>query len=347
VTRAWLAVGTAGLVAGLATACAGNAPARAPEPTFPPLHLAPVSDLAPAAGLRWLLAARPRELATRPDLAPALALLFPDPQVRAFAARHGGVSPLDLEELGVASYASTTLFVTRGAIDPSRVESAFRKQADAIEGRAIDRAAGPHSITRMWGTLHGERAQLALLGHDGVGLEVGRFGQLRASELFAEQRLKKASPALRAVPLVRADELLRSAAGDAPLRAFAPGPFEDEAARALAGLLGASTAAAVAVRVVPKADVSDHTAALELTVVLTGAWKDDAPAAAQKLRAAVDTLGATAIGRLTSLDHPLVEPRIEPLPDALRLTLVLDALSVARGLHASFGQAEISEIMSY
>jgi hypothetical protein len=325
-------------------ACGPSEPAKAPGPTAPPLHLSPLEDLAPAAGLSWIVTARPREIAARPELAPALNMLAPAHKIAAFAERNGGVSPLDLDELVVATFTATTLYLARGAIDPARIEASFRTRAEAVDGRAIDRAAGPASTIRLWGTMHGDREQLVLFGRDALGLEIGRFGPLRAAELFAEARLKKASPALRAVPLARAAELLRTPAGDAPLRGFAPGPFEGETARALAGLVGASTAVAIAARPIVR---EDKTVALEITLVLTGAWKDDASAAAEKLRAAVDTLGATPLGHLTRLDHPLAEPRIEPLPDALRLTLQLDALALARGLNAAFGDAEISEIMSY
>ena len=77
-------------------------------------------------------------------------------------------------------------------------------ESSEIDGRAIDRAGDGPAPTFVPGTVHGEREQLALFGRDALALEVGRFASAGASEMFAEARLEKASPALRAEPLARA-----------------------------------------------------------------------------------------------------------------------------------------------
>ncbi len=87
-------------------------------------------------------------------------------------------------------------------------------------------------------------------------------------------------------------------------------------------------------------------AAFRITLVLTGGWENDARVAADRLAAAFDALSATPLGRLAGLDHPLDLVHVEPLPDALRLTVALDALALARGARAAMG-AEVIEIMSY
>ena len=128
---------------------------------------------------------------------------------------------------------------------PAKLESIFRAQTGGVDGRAVDRE-GEQAIVRAWGTMHGEPAQMATFGHEVAALEVGRFGPLRVAELFARERLKRASPALKSGPLARAAELVRDPGGhDAPARAFALGPFEGESAKALGGLIAASTAAAL------------------------------------------------------------------------------------------------------
>ena len=328
----------------------GGASAPTPSPTAPagpPLHLAPLTDLAQGAGIAWLVDVEPRALEARAELLPAIELLLPHEKVASFAER-SGFDPLSLEELLVASYSSadgsagdTTLYLGRGALDPARLEALFRAKATEVEGRAVDRPGGDE-IVRTWGTVRGERAQLALFGHAAAGLELGRFGPLRVAELFAQERLKRASPALRTGPLARAAELARDADGDPPARAFALGPFEGESAKGLGGLLAASTAAAVAAR---PTIVRDH-AAFAVVLVLTGGWEASADKAADRLRAAFDALSATGLGRLSGLDHPLGEVKVEARPDALRLTVALDALALARGARAAMG-AEASEIMSY
>ena len=332
----------------LLVACGGASSASRPgPPPGPKLHLAPTTDLAQAAALTWLVDVAPRELASHAELLPAIDTLLPHDRVAKFTERNG-LDPLALDELTVASYSSaegdTILYLARGALEPSKLESIFRARTGEVEGRGIDRQ-GEQEIVRTWGTLRQGRAQMATFGREAAALEIGRFGPLRVAELFAQERLKRASPALRSASVARAGELAdppRPGGDSAPLRAFALGPFEGESAKGLGGLLAASTAAAIAAR---PATVGDHPA-LQITLVLTGGWEGDAPRAADRLAAAFDALSATPLGRLAGLDHPLNLVRVEPLPDALRLTVALDALALARGARAAM-EAEVSEIMSY
>ncbi len=100
---------------------------------------------------------------------------------------------------------------------PLAGRAAFTARAREVEGRAVERA-----VTRFWGTVGDEREQVAVFGREGVGIEHGGLGPLRAAIYFAQGRLKRSLPALRAEPLSAAAALL----GEAPVRAFAPGPFE-------------------------------------------------------------------------------------------------------------------------
>jgi hypothetical protein len=328
------------------TGCGAAAPAAATRPQTVQLHLSPTTDLAQAASIAWLIDARPRALAGTTDLLAAIETLLPSDRVRAFADRNG-FDPLSLEEITVASYSSsegdTMLYLARGALDPGKLEAIFDARTGGAEGRGTDRRGEPE-IVRTWGTLRQGRAQMATFDHEAAALEIGRFGPLRSAELFAEEKLKRASPALRAGALADAAASLREKAeeGDPPLRAFALGPFEGESGKGLGGLLAASTAAAVGAR---PATIRG-TAALRITLVLTGGWGASARAAGDKLAAAFDALSATALGRLSGLDHPLDLVHVEPSGDALRLTVALDALALARGARAALG-AEVSEIMSY
>src|SRR5262249_30711464 len=154
---------------------------------------------------------------------------------------------------------------------------------EPLDGRAEDRGNAadgtPYEpITRLFGTVHARREQIAIFGHDGVALERGRFGPLRAAEAFAQARLKKAKPALKTQPLARADAL----PGDAPVRGFAPGPFEGPWEKGFGGLLRAASAAGLSVR---PSKGTRGLAVLDFKLLLMGGWKDVADDATLRLKA--------------------------------------------------------------
>lgn len=326
-------------------ACGGKPPLPAPTPPPAlPLHTSPVTGLVAAAGLEWLVDARMRAIFATPDLLPALDLVLPSARLDAFAKAHGGVDLRQLPELAIASYPGTLLFAARGLFDPARLERAFAERADAVDGRALDSANAPDGrplqpITRIFGTVRGVREQLAIFGRDALALEHGRFGPLRAAEAFAQGKLKRARPALEAEPLAGAARLL----GDAPFRGFAPGPFDREWGRGLGGLMRAATALAVSAR--PSA-ASPGKARLDATVLLTGAWGDQASAAADRLCAAIDQIAQDPLGKLMGLNRPLEPPRPRFTPEFVALDVGLDALELAHGIRAAT-EASVSEIMSY
>ncbi|HEX3343339.1 MAG TPA: hypothetical protein VHS09_02150, partial [Polyangiaceae bacterium] len=193
----------------------------------------------------------------------------------------------------------------------------------------------------------GDREQVAVLDDRAVGHERGHFGPLRAAGYFARGLLKRAQPALRAEPLVRVARLL----GDAPARAFAPGPFEGAWGAGLGGLLRATTAAGASLHVTERAPGAGGpgtggAGALVLQLVLAGAGGPDAPRASERLAAAFQVFAADPLGRLMGIDHPIEEPRISGDDEALRLEVTLDPLAAARGLKAAT-DARIGEILAY
>jgi hypothetical protein len=320
----------------LATAACGRARIAA-EPALPPAAapraIDPVADLVPAAGLVWLVEMSPRALAASPVTGAALATIVTDERLRAFADRHGGVDLRQTEQLVIAAYPRATLALARVAFDPERVEAAFAARAGEVEGRAVARG-----VTRVWGSVGGEREQVAMLAGEVIAVERGELGPLQAAVYFAQGRLHRSRPALQAAPLSDAAAL----AGSAPVRAFAPRPFEGPWAGGLAGLLGATTAVAAAMRPVARASG----AALAVEIVLTGGWGDDAPAAAARLLSAFDVLATDPLARLTGMDRPVEGPRVSGDAGALRLDVTLDATALARGVRAATG-ATLDEIMSY
>jgi hypothetical protein len=323
-------------------ACGARPTAPAPPPPPAP-HTEPLTDLAIAASLEWMIHLRLRDIAARAELVPAIAKVIPEARFAAFAAAHGGVDLRQAHELVAARYPGAALWLARTPFDPQRAEAAFGARVDVVDGRAIDRRPDQIAggITRAWGRRRGERVQLAMLGRAALALEVARpdspanLSPLRIAELLAEGRLKRAPPALHAPPLARAAELL----GDAPARAFAPGPFAGEWARGFGGLLAGATAAALAAR-----PVAGPPAGLAFTLVLTGAWSAG-DGASTRLLAWLDTFGQQGLGRLLGLDHPLAAARARALDDGLVLEATYDAEGLAQGLHEAV-EADIREIMS-
>lgn len=323
-----------GMAAGIA--CGGSRsvgerkPARQAVAT---LKLDPVVDMVPAAGLIWLVDARPRELLASPVLGPAVSTIIPDSRFDTFAEHHGGIDVRRADQLAVAAYAQSTLVSARVAFDPDRIEEAFAARVAQVEGRVLE-----PGVLRTWGSVPGGHEGVALLAHEALLFERGNLGPLRGAVYFAQGRLRRSLPALRAEPLASAAAL----AGDAPLRVFAPGPFEGDYARGIAGLLRVTTAVATTLR--PSKSTSNGAVAVQL--LLTGGWDQDGPAAAERLRAAFGVLAADALGQLTGLDHPIEGPTVSVAPGALRLDVTLDAMTWARGVHAATG-ANLSEIMAY
>jgi hypothetical protein len=317
----------------VAAACAPRHAAPHAAPAAPPLKLNPLTDLVAAPGLVWLVVVRPTALYEQAALAGALDLALPPDRFEAFARRHGGIDLRRASEVAVAGFQDTTLALARLPIEPPRIEATFAEQGDAVEGRAVS-----HGITRVWGTVRGRRQQVATMGREALAVEWGRFGPLETACYFAEGRLHRSLPALRSDPLSSAAGKL----GDAPVRGFAPGPFEGSWAGGLGGLLGAATAVGAAARTVetPAGDP-----ALELTLLLLGAWGADCGGAAERLGAAFRVLSEDPLGRLTQLNRPRTGPTVSGDPSALRLVVAVDPIALARGFRDAT-DASVAAIMS-
>jgi hypothetical protein len=333
-------------------ACARSLPAPAPPPA-PTLAIDPLVDLVAAAGLAWLIDLRPRMITADPTLDPLLAAAVPDGHLDGFAERHG----FDLrlaDELTVAGSGDATLGLARLPVDLARIEAAFTKRSRAVEGRGVERG-----VTRFWGTVGDEREQVALFGTGAVGIERGSFGPLRTAAYFAQGRLHRALPALRAEPLQSAAAALGS--DFLALRAFLPGPFGGSLAGGLGGLLSASTAMAVGLRSAPVpalASAPMPTSApapapapaaepglMQVRLILTGAWGVDAPAAADRLLSAFRALGVDPLARLVGLDRPRIDPIVHAEADALGLDVSLDPVRMVAGVRAVMS-APAAEIMA-
>lgn len=312
-------------------ACGPTARGGPHGPPPVPLHLAPACDLAPAAGLEWLVEAKPRAIAETAELIPYIGVVVPEARFTRFAAVSGGIDLRQIQDLCVARYRDATLTIARTPLDPARVERAFSERLTRPGARAVDAPNPP--VVRVTGELAGEPQTLVVFGHEALALAEGRADPARVAEAFAQGKLRRSAPALRGAALARAAELV----GDRPIRAFAPGPFEGESAKGLGGLLRASTALGISAR------LAGAPARIDVRVVLTGAWGSDAKAAAERLAAAVHVASESALGRLLGVDQPLDGPRAEGREDALVLDVTIDGATLARGLHAAL-DADVAEL---
>ena len=318
------------------SACGPSQPATPPGPPPVPLHLAPACDLVPAAGLEWLVETKPRAIAQSVDLIPAIATVIPEERFALFAASHGGIDLRQIEDLCVARYKDATLSIARAPFDPKRLLGAFDDRSSKPPVRTTITPNPP--VVRSAGAWKEEPQALTVFGREALAFEEGKPGApptaIRIAEAYALGKLKRAPSALHGAALARAAEVV----GDGPLRAFAPGPFTGETAQGLGGLLRASTAIAIAAT--PVRD----SARLSVRVVLTGAWGEDAAAAAERLAAAIHVLSDSRFGKLFGLDRPLEGPRVRSAPEALIFEATYDANVLARGVHDAV-EAEIDEIM--
>jgi hypothetical protein len=305
-----------------------------PPPPPTPMHLEPACDLAPAAGVRWVIDAKPRQIAEIPDLIPAIGLVLPEDRLKLFAAAHGGMDLRQIRDLCIAQYKNAQLDVAVTPLDPEKLANAF-------DGRLPEPAArevlnNNPKVLRLGGHVVDEDQRLVVFGVQAAALERGVVGSgpLRAAEAFAFMRLHKAQPALKGAALKRAAEVV----GEAPMRAFAAGPFEGEVARGLGGILRATTAVGAS------AAWTTRNAELDVRVVLIGAWGEDGPAAAERLAASANVLGDSAIGRLFGFDKPIKSARAHVEGDALVLEETIDGNALAKGLHDAL-DADVADIM--
>lgn len=315
-------------------ACGPKPPAPGPPPV--PIHIEPACDLAPAAGLEWIVDVRPREIAEIPDLIPAIGLVFGEERLGRFAASHGGVDLRGMKELCIAHYKKSSLVIVRALLDPERVASAFEARSTTPTPRTL--VTPNPRVTRMRGTIDQESQTLLVLGSDAAVLEQGGSGAARAAEAFAFGKLKRAQPALKSAALVRAVEVLDSTGASPHVRVLAPGPFEGDVAVGLGGLLRATTSVAGSARWTGTAtDIA-------VRIVLTGAWGEDAPAASERLAAAFHVLSESPTGHLFGLHHPVRAPFVHVEPEALVLDATFNGMELARGVHAAV-DAEVVEIL--
>lgn len=302
-----------------------------------PLVITSLDTIVPLAGMHWLVVARPKEIASIAWLEPSIAKLLDKERLDSSALQMG----FDLRTLTEAVWAAyhtedaaedASFQLVRHTSDPLVIERLFRDRLTADMVRSIDDPRVVRVSGRIGKTVHvyaGAGREVACLQQDGSADR----GPCRVASLLALGKLKRS----RSVFEDEAMRVLAKRFETAPLRIFAPGPFEGDLARGARGLLAAATAVGAAFRPSPRQT-------LLLDIAVAGDFSTSASEASRKLEASWEDLAARPLGHLLGLDAPLAPAFPSYAPDHVAFVVELDARKLAQGL-ADATSNEMREIM--
>jgi hypothetical protein len=293
------------------------------------LHLSPLTDLAPAAGLRWLLVARVGELLLPGALGKQVDELIDAEKLTALSDMLG-FDPRLADEVVVADYGASTLFLFRVAHDPEVVERRFRERVPT----AVTRVVHEPRIVRVSGAIGKTQRSLVFLDGQVIALEVGGEEYARAVVGFARERLHRAHPALVGAPLgPLLEALTEQAPAPPPLFGVFPQPGEKGWSQGAHGLLQVTTAVGISARILTKPPTSKQRG-LAIELVALGPFGQDAGPVRERLVATVRDVVTSALGSLLGLDAPLEAYAYEVTPERLTVRCTWDAGRLATGLGA-------------
>lgn len=296
-----------------------------------PLHLSPLSDLAPGAGLRWLLVARVGELVQPGALGRPLAELVSAERLDALADLLG-FDPRLADEVVVADYGSSTVFLFRVAHDPELVERRFRER---VPGEVIRIVHEPR-IVRITGTVGKTKRSMVFLDGQAVALEVGGDAYAMAVVGFATKKLHRAKPALASEPLASLAASLVQGESAPPLLLLAPNPAREPWSVGAHGLLELTSAIGVAAR--------PHAEGLSVEIAAVGQYGQRSEPVRERLEATVHDVVLSPLGTLTGVSDPKRPYAYEVSGKRLTVRTQWDAEKLARGLRAATASS-IAEIV--
>lgn len=289
----------------------------APKPTPPELFEGDLSEYVASAGLRWLVLGKPEELAHEPEVVRSLSRLLPDDKLDAFA-RSTGVDIRRVPHALAAGFDYATLYMAEVPGSHSAIIERFTERL-----HEPPRVRRPHPRL-TW--ISGTRAGLpeTLLSYDGhwIAVSLGDPTPARVAEAFARRRLKKSPSALRGSALSQLPGDLVTA----PVCFLAPGPFTDQWASGLHGLLHD----ALAVGVTARPAEGEH---VQLRAVVAGDFASRG--ASSLLITGWDDLAKSDLGRLLRLDEPAAPARTVVHARDIELDVELELHPIADGLHAA------------
>ena len=285
--------------------------------------LGPLWDYAPAAGLRWLVIARPQAIAESKAYTKHLDEVVETGRLDAFQKASG----LDLRRTSsvlIAGYDYGTLYLV----------SSDGFTSDPVERFEQRLVSGPRrqfptlGVQRVVGVV-GNTPKLAfaefnpqVIENHLVAYAVEDTSLARVVELFARRKLSKSHPVFQSAAL----ESSGPPTGRADVSIYFPGPFEGEWALAGHGLV--ASAAAIRGRV----ELSESGDAVTVALSAVGSW--DRAAAEQALELTLTDMQDSPLGTLLSFDKPVSPPRFEATEDRASLTIDLVLSDVVSGLKA-------------
>jgi hypothetical protein len=303
-----------------------SAPPRAQEAPRALVTDQPV-ELLPAAGLRWLVRAKPRTLLENEAFRDAIEALAPAARRVAFAARTG-VRLEDTEEAVIAGYDLATVY--GAALRKPEARRALTIFREHLRGGGELAESAPE-LSRVTGVAGELPEALVRVGERTVIVSHGDVTMARVIEAFALGKLRRSPSALRGAALSRLPEATR----DSLATLYVPGPFEGEWAAAAVGLLGVTEALSVSLS-------PAHARSLRLHLDARGEFPSDA---AERLETTFDALAASPTGSVLGLNRPVEAPTVRVFPGRVELDVVLETGRIAAGLRAAVS-AEVWEILN-
>lgn len=297
-------------------ACAPPAPPRT-EVLATPLRAGPITDLVPAAGLRWLVVVRPRGLLAEDGVRAEVERLLPPARMEAFAVATG-VDLRSVPTVLVARFDLGTLYVAETQGENANVEERVLARMTTPPRRSRSHP----ELTRFEGTRQGEPFGFVRQNGRLVAVAQGDLTYGRVLELYLLGKLRRSPPALRGAAL----STLPSDLALAPLQLYASGPFPTEWQAGARGLLGAALAAGVGVWPEPGG------VGVRIRVALAGSWQGED---VERLLAGWEDLARSNVGRLLSLDRPSTPPEVDLDGELLRLGITLPLAPLVSGLRAA------------
>lgn len=292
-------------------------PALAAKPPSKPLHRGPTTDYVSAAGLRWLVLTKPREVLADPELGPAIAELVSKTRFDAFA-ESSGVDLRQVPRATIAGFAYGTLYLSE--LPEGAAANARERFAERLLNGALTKQPRP-SLFRIAGIVGQTPETLVTVDDRLLAVAVGDPTPAKIVEAYAEERLKSSPSALHGSALSTLPDL----ANDNSAALLAPGPFADEWQAAAGGLLKSAVALGIAVRPLGNGRLS-------ATVCVSGAWGETAEAAGTQLLSAWVTLAHSPSGELYGLNS---DAHVQSDTQLLTLTVELSLARLVRGLKAA------------
>jgi hypothetical protein len=321
----------------LAVLGVGCGPAKTPAPPPPlPLETATLSAIAQGPGARWVVTARPRDIAHGPLMAP-LSLVVPAAGVDRLS-KLVGFEVREAPDALLVGYAGATLYAAHlptGTSPQGALEAAELRLFPPL-GKSTPRP----DLVRAWGsTAAGGRASVAAMWSvrgDAIVGESGRLGPVQVAMALATGKLSSARALAKQAPF----DALATWAGDAPLAVLGRCPLTELVGKAAGGgdapvVLDECDGAAMTFRPAPGGK-------LVIAIRLAGHWGKDAALAAEETRKILEQVSKSDLGQSLALVDASIE--VTGGASSVDATIVASATALATGLR-KLVESDVADVL--